>query len=322
MGFRVGVPWEASPPMRQRLATFCALSVLLCGLSAVAQTPPGPDVLGAQPALTDAQRGQVDAYVKSMAQRFAASQPDDLPDLRKELQKLMADLNAKPPFKRELGLAFVRNFAELATGADGLRTVNVFILARIAATADTVDFIIDNVDPNKQDTVAMRIAAAAQLTKAIEAATLSPPQLDALAKRLAPIAGRETDWVVMTHEVEAMAAMLRRKGLSGPQAEAIGGSLATTVNDLATRVISGKEPTLVNALQRALLEVRSGLSDVPGSARAKLLATIAPSLEQLAAMKDKAPPGITGDPLKSTFDAVVRTAGLLQRVRSTDGATR
>ena len=308
--------------MRQRLATICALSMLLCGVPAGAQAPLGPDILGAQPSLSDAQRGQVDAYLKAMARRFAESQPDGFPELRKELQKLMTDLNAKPPFKRELGLAFVKNFGEHATGPDGLRAVNVFILARIAATADTVDFLIDNVDPNKQATVTMRIAAAAQLTKAIESATLSPPQLDALAKRLAPIAGRETDWVVLTHEVESMAAMLRRKGLSGPQAEAIGGSLATTVNDLATRVISGKEPTLVNALQRALLEVRGGLSDVPGSARAKLLATIAPSLEQLAAMKDKFPPGIEGVPLKSTFEAVVRTAGLLQRVRSTDGATR
>jgi hypothetical protein len=200
--------------------------------------------------------------------------------------------------------------------------VNVFILARTVATADTVDFLIDNVDPNKQATVTMRIAAAAQLTKAIEGATLSPPQLDALAKRLAPIAARESDWVVVTHEVEAMAAMLRRPGLSGPQAEAIAGSLATTVNDLATRVMSGKEAELVNALQRSLLVVRNQLTGVPGSARTKLLSSIAPSLEKLAAMKDKTPDALARGSLKETFEAVVRTAGLLQRVRSTDGATR
>ncbi|MFM9170049.1 MAG: hypothetical protein ACKOTD_08010, partial [Phycisphaerales bacterium] len=203
--------------------------MLLCGIPAWAQMPPGPEVLGAQPALTDAQRGQVEAYMKAMAERFASSEPDDLPAMRKDLGKLINDPSAKPPFKRELGLAFVKSFSEHAAGTDGLRTVNVFIMARTVATADTVDFIIDNVDPNKQATVAMRIAAAAQLTKAIEGATLSPPQLDALAKRLAPIAARESDWVVVTHEVEAMAAMLRRQGLSGPQAEAIAGSLATTV---------------------------------------------------------------------------------------------
>jgi hypothetical protein len=242
--------------------------------------------------------------------------------MRKDLGKLMNDPSAKPPFKRELGLAFVKSFGEHAAGTDGLRAVNVFIMARTVATADTVDFIIDNVDPNKQATVAMRIAAAAQLTKAIESATLSPPQLDALAKRLAPIAARETDWVVVTHEVEAMAAMLRRQGLSGPQAEAIAGSLATTVNDLAERVVAGKQPELVNALQRSLLVVRNQLTGVPGSARTKLLSSIAPSLEKLAAMKDKTPDALAKGSLKETFDAVVRTAGLLQRVRSTDGATR
>ncbi|MFM8874061.1 MAG: hypothetical protein ACKOJI_12055 [Phycisphaerales bacterium] len=308
--------------MRQRTATICALSALLCGIPAWAQTPPGPEVLGAQPALTDAQRGQVEAYMKAMAERFASSEPDDLPAMRKDLGKLINDPSAKPPFKRELGLAVVKSFSEHAAGTDGLRTVNVFIMARTVATADTVDFIIDNVDPNKQATVAMRIAAAAQLTKAIEGATLSPPQLDALAKRLAPIAARESDWVVVTHEVEAMAAMLRRQGLSGPQAEAIAGSLATTVNDLAARVMTGKEPELVNALQRSLLVVRNQLTGVPGSARTKLLSSIAPSLEQLAGMKDKAPDALAKGSLKETFDAVVRTAGLLQKVRSTDGATR
>jgi hypothetical protein len=308
--------------MRQRLATICALSALLCGVSAGAQTPPGPEVLEAQPTLSDAQRGQVEAYMDAMAERFASSEPGAMAAVRKDLDGLMKNLNAKPPFKRELGLAFVKSFSEHAAGTDGLRTMNVFIMARTVATADTVDFLIDNVDPNKQASVTMRIAAAAQLTKAIEGATLSPPQLDALAKRLAPIAARETDWVVVTHEVEAMAAMLRRQGLSGPQAEAIAASLATTVNDVATRVMSGKEPELVNALQRSLLVVRNQLTGVPGSARTKLLTSIAPSLDKLAAMKDKAPGGLAKGSLKETFDAVVRTAGLLQRVRSTDGATR
>jgi hypothetical protein len=76
---------------------------------------------------------------------------------------------------------------------------------------------------------------------------------------------------------------------------------------------------MVNALQRALLVVRNQLSDVPAPARTKLLAAIAPSLKQLADSKDKTPPAITQAGLGETFDAVARTAGLLQKVRSTTG---
>jgi hypothetical protein len=83
--------------------------------------------------------------------------------------------------------------------------------------------------------------------------------------------------------------------------------------------MDGSAPEMVNALQRALLVVRNQLSDVPAPARTKLLAAIAPSLKQLADSKGKTPPAIAQAGLGETFDAVARTAGLLQKVRSTTG---
>jgi hypothetical protein len=148
---------------------------------------------------------------------------------------------------------------------------------------------------------------------------LSAPQLDAIAKRLVTLAGKEREWVAATHAFEAMGAMIRRKGLSVAQADAIGSSMSATINDLTERVMDGSAPEMVNALQRALLVVRNQLSDVPAPARTKLLATIAPSLKQLADSKDKTPPAIAQAGLGETFDAVARTAGLLQKVRSTTG---
>ena len=53
--------------------------------------------------------------------------------------------------------------------------------------------------------------------------------------------------------------------------------------------------------------------------RSKLLTSIAPSLESLAKLKGAPPKGIAEGHLDSTFEAVVNTAGLLQKVRATGG---
>jgi hypothetical protein len=157
------------------------------------------------------------------------------------------------------------------------------------------------------------------LPKAVAEAPLSGPQFDAIAKRLAATCRKETDWIVAAHEVDAMVQMLREDGLPTAQADAIAGTLAGTINDLSSRVTDGSQPQLVNALQRALLAVRNQLSGIAASARTKLLASIAPSLEGLTKMKGAPPKGIAEAQLDTTFQAVVNTAGLLQKVRATGG---
>jgi hypothetical protein len=223
-------------------------------------------------------------------------------------------------FRRELGLAFAKRFEDAVTADKAERSVSIFYIARSIGTVESIDFIVDHMDADTTESPAVRIAASAQLPKAVESMQLSAPQLDAIAKRLVPLAGKEREWVAATHAFEAMGAMIRRKGLSAAQADAIGSSMSATINDLTERVTDGSAPEMVNALQRALLVVRNQLSDVPAPARTKLLTAIAPSLKQLADSKGKTPSAITQAGLGETFDAVVRTAGLLQKVRSTDGA--
>ena len=239
--------------------------------------------------------------------------------VRNELVTLMRNPLTGIGFRRDFGTEFVRNFRTFARGSDPMRAANAFIVARFIATAESVDFLADNLSPESQPDVAVRIAASAQLPKAVDAAPLSPPQLDAIAKRLATVARQETDWVVVSHEVDAMTQMLREEGLPAAQADAIAASLAGTINDLTTRVLDGSRPSLVNSLQRALLAVRNQLSGVPGSARSKLLATIAPALESLAKAKAAPPAAVVSGGFGATFDAVANTAGLLQKLRATGG---
>ena len=295
-------------------------SLALSAVSAAQVQSISQQTIAAAGPLTAEQQAENAKAMDGWAERVTGSDPDEVIEARGEIDKLATkNPSVTVAFRRELGLAFAKRFEDAVTADKAERSVSIFYIARSIGTVESIDFIVDHMDADTTESPAVRIAASAQLPKAVESVQLSAPQLDAIAKRLVTLAGKEREWVAATHAFEAMGAMIRRKGLSVAQADAIGSSMSATINDLTERVMDGSAPEMVNALQRALLVVRNQLSDVPAPARTKLLATIAPSLKQLADSKDKTPPAIAQAGLGETFDAVARTAGLLQKVRSTTG---
>jgi hypothetical protein len=297
-----------------------AASLALSAVSAAQVQSISQQTIAAAGPLTAEQQAEIAKAMDGWAERVTGSDPDEVIEARGEIDKLATkNPSVTVAFRRELGLAFAKRFEDAVTADKAERSVSIFYIARSIGTVESIDFIVDHMDADSTESPAVRIAASAQLPKAVESTQLSAPQLDAIAKRLVTLAGKEREWVATTHAFEAMGAMIRRKGLSVAQADAIGSSMSATINDLTERVMDGSAPEMVNALQRALLVVRNQLSDVPAPARTKLLATIAPSLKQLADSKGKTPPAIAQAGLGETFDAVARTAGLLQKVRSTTG---
>ena len=275
------------------------------------------EIVSAKGTLTADQRKAVAEDLDARAAKFADADPAEVVAMRNEMVALLRNPITAIPFRREFGTEFARAFQRFAASKDAMRAANAFIVARHVKTEKGVDFIADNLDADSQPDASIRIAASSQLPKAIDEAPLSPPQLDALAKRVATTCRKETDWVVASHEVDAITEILRTEQLPAAQSDAIAMSLAGTINDLAARTLDGSQPQLVNALQRALLAVRNQLSNVAASSRGKLLATITPTLDKLSAMKGKAPEALSGADLAETFDAVVNTCGLLKKVRAT-----
>ena len=305
--------------MSTRTAIVCLLA-LCCAAPVAAQAPFATELLSSAGPLTAQQQAEVAAFTDDLAKRLDSATSQDALAIRSNLQSLLKDPSVRVAFRRELGAAFIKSFEPIAGGSDGARAVNVFVMARMIATAVTVDFIVDHMDSGRVRSAATRIAASAQLPKAVETAPLSAPQVDALGKRLVPVLERETEWVVASHGVEAFGSMMNRQGLAVPQAEALAASMASVINAMTDKVAGGKQPELSNALQRALLVVRNQLTGVAAQARTKLLDSIAPSLKRLSEFKDTVPEPVKAAGCSEAFVAIVRTAGLLQKVRSTGGA--
>jgi|LauGreDrversion4_2_1035121.scaffolds.fasta_scaffold56507_2 hypothetical protein len=303
-----------------RLAASAALlAAALLAAPAAAQGLPN-DVVMAKGELTAEGRKQVADFVQSAAERFAEADPAAIADMRSDMFEQMRNPNISMSFRRAFGAEFTKAFKRFTDDKDPLRATNAFIVARYVGTAETIDWIAANLDPNAQAEVSIRIAAAAQLAEAMEAPrSFSPPQLDNMAKRLSGLARRETDWVVVGHELETLAQLLRTPGLPTPVAESIAASLTSAINDIAAKVMDGSAPELVNALQRGLLAVRDRTVNAPASARTKLLDGIAPTVQKIAGMKGKFPKAVADAGLGDTFDATAKTASLLTAMRAKTG---
>ena len=182
--------------------------------------------MAAKQALTAEQRKTVAQFVEKQAQQFADADPAEVVQIRNDFLAVLKKPTTAVGFRHDYGVEFVKGFKKFTEGDDSLRATNAFIMARFLATAESVDFLQDSLDPDTQKNIAVRISASAQLPKAVADAPLTGPQFDAIAKRLAATCRKETDWIVAAHEVDAIVHMLREDGLPTAQADAIAGTLA------------------------------------------------------------------------------------------------
>ena len=222
--------------------------------------------------------------------------------------------------RRELSRPLVKRFEALSKPASAYQATNAFLVSRFLGTAEAVEFLLDNMDKDSQPDQALRIAAAAQLPKALAPAQLSGAQLEALAKRVVAAAKDEPSWVVLAHDAEAIGEMLRQKGIAAAQLDSIAQSEGAVINDIADRFLKGGSPDLVQALHRTLLLARNQTSNMPASARTKLMGAIGGNLAKVAALKSAPPAEVTArKDLGPSFVGATNAAEVLLKVGAGNG---
>jgi hypothetical protein len=307
--------------MRTLIGTALLLTALWTAAPAAAQSGGLPmELVSAKQALTPDQKKRVEEAVDAAARKFADGKPAEVVDGRNALIDIARNPLAGEVFRHEFAIAVVKRLEGYAKPATGLQATNAFLVARFLGASEGVDFLVTNIDVDSQPDASLRVAAAAQLSKAIGAAPLSGPQLDAIAKRIVNAAKDEKSWIALAHDAEAVGDMLRQRGLPAAQADAIALSEAAIVNDIAERFLKGGNPELMLALQRGLLMVRNQMTAGADAGRGKLLPAIAPTLDKLAALKANPPAEVTErKQLAPNFAAMMNTVGLLQKLVSTGG---
>lgn len=298
-------------------ASLILAASLFLGAPCTAQVSGLPsDLISAKTTLTQEQQSRLANYVDRVSGVFAKGTPSEVVAVRNEIVDLCRNLVASEIFRRELSVLLVKSFQPLTKSKETFRSTNAFLTAQFLRSAESLDFLVDNVDPEAQPDAGLRTSAAAQLPRAGTTSNLTPPQVDALAKRLVAAARIETGWMTIASETEAVGELLGMK-LPAAQAAAVADAQASIINSITERVQDGSATQLIQALQRSLLVVRNQLTNAPAEpARGqRLLAGIAPSLSTIDRWTKTPPPGVASNPqYKAAFDSVIATASLLKRV--------
>lgn len=302
--------------MRTFLGTALIAATLWTAAPCVAQVGGIPaDVVSAKKALSTDQRKKMDDAIEPLLKQMEDGAPADVVQARNELIDIARYPLVGESFRRELSGTLVKRFQALAKPATAYQATNAFLVARFVGTAEAVDFLLDNMDKDTQPDQALRIAAAAQLPKALAPAQLSGAQLEALAKRVVAAAKDEPSWVVLAHDADVIGEMLRQKGIAAAQVDSIAQSEGAVINDIADRFLKGGSPELVQALHRTLLLARNQSSNMPASARTKLMNAISANLTKVAALKSAPPADVAArKDLGPSFVGATNAAEVLLKV--------
>lgn len=304
--------------MRTLLGTALIAACLWTAAPCAAQVGGIPaDVVSSKKPLTAEQQKKMADALEPLLKQMVEGAPADVVQARNDLIDIARYPLVGESFRRELSGALVKRFQELAKPATAYQATNAFLVARFLGTAEAVDFLLDNMDKDSQPDDALRIAASAQLPKALAPAQLSGAQLEALAKRVVAAAKDETSWVVLAHDAEAIGEMLRQKGVAAAQLDSIAQSEGAVINEVADRFLKGGNPELVQALHRSLLLARNQSSGMPASARTKLMGAIGANLNKVAALKAAPPSEVSArKDLGPSFVGATNAAEVLLKVGS------
>jgi hypothetical protein len=307
--------------MRTFLGTALIAATLWTAAPCVAQVGGIPaDVVSSKKALSADQRKKMEDALDPLLKQMEEGAPADVVQARNDLIDIARYPLLSESFRREFSGTLAKRFQPLAKPATAYQATNAFLVARFVGTAEAVDFLLDNMDKDPQPDQALRIAAAAQLPKALAPAQLSGAQLEALAKRVVAAAKDEPSWVVLAHDAEAIGEMLRQKGVAAAQVDSIAQSEGAVINDIADRFLKGGTPELVQALHRVLLLARNQSSNLPASARTKLMNAISANLTKVAALKAAQPSDVAArKDLGPSFVGATNAAEVLLKVGAGNG---
>jgi hypothetical protein len=307
--------------MRNLLGTVLIAATLWTAAPCVAQVAGIPaDVVSSKKPLSADQLKKMADVVEPLLKQIEGGESADVVQARNDLIDIARYPLISEPFRREFSALLVKRFEPLAKPATAYQATNSFLVARFIGTAEAIDFLLDNADKDSQPDQALRVAASTQLPKALAPAQLSGAQLEALAKRVVASAKDESSWIVLAHLADTVGEMLRQKGVAAAQVDSIAQSEGALLNDIAEHFLKGGSPDLVQALHRGLLLARNQSSNLPASARAKLMNAISANLAKVAALKTAPPSEVSARAdLGSSFVGATNAAEVLLKVGTGNG---
>lgn len=235
------------------------------------------------PAAGSAAHEAIGGSIRHSFEKIATGNPEEVKDTRRDLAGLLRKPEATPVFHRFFLEIAKPEVERLVATGDAYRATNALMVIRWVRTPEAMELVRLQCDPAKQPDVRMRAAAANLLPAMIEGGCVPANQVDVVSRRVSELVPVESDWVVASQEIAAIAALasMAAEAKMASQASTIRGELVQAVASLVGRVAAGEDRSLAPACYRGLIAIRDNVVAMNPGEKAQLAATLLPMLQKV-----------------------------------------
>ena len=293
MTLRIG---HISPriPVMLVMLVMLVMPILLGPIASVgvAQAPVSiPDRSLKLPTMDAAAKQEAAAFVQAAASLLRSDDPSQVRKGREMYTKTFLRPDVNPAYRTAFASLALPSLKEVVTAEGSLQGLNAIESIKAFNCPDSLSALVDQASPMKQKSVSLRLAAASGIAPAVRATDLNTAQAESVVKAVASYIDKETDWMVLSYEIQAMEVMSVSPRTS-KEGQGIARVLeASAISALVTKLRKGTAPPdTIRTINRSLALI---LSDQLGETDPGAIIAFKKSLDQsLNTLKDlaKTPP--------------------------------
>ncbi|MSR29570.1 MAG: hypothetical protein EXS03_08365 [Phycisphaerales bacterium] len=274
------------------------------------------------PTMDASSKQEAAAFVQAAATLLRSDDPSQVRKGREMYVKTFARPEISPAYRTAFAAIALPSLKEVVATEGALQGINAIESIKVFNSPDALTALTEQASPMKQKSPSLRLVATSGLAPAIRSTDLNTAQADSIVKAIASYIDKETDWMVLAYEIQALEVMSTSARTSREGQGTARVLEASAINALVAKIRKGTAaPEMIQVVNRSLALV---LSDQLGASDATAMAAFKKSLEPTFSALEylgKSPPA-EGDP--ALFTQAARLADTLQKTRldSKPGAPR
>ena len=231
--------------------------------SALAAPPGSLSSVATEASLDDQQKKKISEYATYWLSRLESGTPEETKRARNKLVEPVRSMlgNSSSIFRSTYAGDLVPGLKKIIDGDDLFRSVNALQVAGFLGSDQVMRLLIDTADSDTEPNPEKRLWATIAIRESIQSGNLSPRRISSAIRSLARFAETESDWRVLTREMETISTTAESRlseDQGGDEIRALGrelqlSTLKSTLDRLET---DPGQIHLINALRPGILEFR------------------------------------------------------------------
>lgn len=233
--------------------------------------------------LTTSQQQQLQSFIDTGLRGLQSAEPKAVVRARKKLVAPLVRVGTSAVFREAYGDIFMQSGRALLTdtGFQAANAAQVLAFVRTGASNEKLASLLTNPASTAPGAEATRIAASSMLVLSLRTTSpelIRPRQYNAIVRSIDTGSATENNWVVLQHEVEALAAIGSNSNVPDDiQKSAIEGEMKVLTATL-DRIAKGDSLAIARSVSPIILTLRHQYLNLSGPMRRTFAAATLPSL--------------------------------------------